>query len=34
MGSKLDMHRLRDLPEPDATPLAAPMVTLLIFGWS
>lgn len=32
MGSKLDMHRLCDLPEPDATPLAAPMVTLLILG--
>jgi ATP-independent RNA helicase DbpA len=32
MGTKLDMHRLCDLPEPDPTPLSAPMVTLLILG--
>jgi ATP-independent RNA helicase DbpA len=32
MGTKLDMHRLCDLPEPDPSPLTSPMATLLILG--
>ena len=32
MSTKLDMHRLCDLPAPDPAPLAAPMATLLILG--
>ena len=32
MGTKLDMHRLCDLPEPDPSPLTSPMATLMILG--